>query len=164
MGFNVQGIAISKKYDTAQNLADTIGLGSIQKVSDKYFEEATSSMIEDNDIYITEVKNGTIVTLGSGFDIQEISLNSASNEGKAIRFMIGETSMAFAFEYLLNGKAVRTILNAEGENMMEEGDPLEIETKETDMTEIIFSLIGDVTGDSFYSVEPDQKSEHYRQV
>ena len=164
MGFNVQGIAISKKFNTAQNLADIIGLGSIQKVSDKYFEEATSSMIEDSDIFITEVKNGTIVTLGSGFDVQEIPLNIASNDGKAIWFMVGETSMAFAFEYLLNGEGVRTVLNAEGENMMEEGEPLEIETTETDMTEIIFGLIGDVTGDSFYSVEPDQKSEHYRQV
>jgi hypothetical protein len=164
MGFNVQGIAISKKYDTAQKLADTIGLGSIEKVSDNYFEEASSSMIDDNDIYITEVKNGTIVTLGSAFDIQEIALNNASEQGKAIKFMVGETSMAFAFEYFLNGQGIRTILNAEGENMMEEGEPLEIETKESDMTEIIFSLIGDVTGNSFYSIEPDQKSEHFRQI
>lgn len=164
MGFNVQGIAISKKYDTAQKLADTIGLGSIEKVSDKDFEEASSSMIDDNDIYITVLKNGTLITLGIGFEMQEIAIDHASEEGKAILFMVGETSMAFAFEYSINGKSVRTVFSAEGQNMMEEGETLQIETKESDMKEIIFGLMEEIAGDSFYSIEPDHKSERYRQI
>ena len=164
MGFNVQGIAIDKKFKNVQMLSDAIGLGTIKKIGDKSFERASSSMIDDNDIYITEVKNGTIVTLGFGFEMEEIDIYNVSENGKAILFMVGETSMAFAFEYYINKQDVRRVFNAEGENMMEEGQPLEIETKESDMTEIIFSLIEEVTEDNFYSIDPNKKSECYQKV
>lgn len=160
MGFNVQGIAISKKYESAEKLAKELGIGNIKKAGDTYFEKATSSSIDDNDIFITEVENGTIVTLGTSFDIQEIP-GDISNGGKALRFMVGETAMVFAFDYLQNGQSQRSLMNAQDENIMEQGEPLEIEPKETDFTEIIFGLIGDVTGTNFYGIEPDQKSTHY---
>jgi hypothetical protein len=161
MGFNVQGIATSLK---TKNIATFIPHLEREKATDgemSYLEAATSSHIEDNDVYIIPAENGTILTAGFGIPIYDVSLEELSINGKALKYMVGETAMMFVFDYYENGELIRSVSNHNGRNMQEKGEPLAIEKSETDFTEIIFTLMQEVTGDSIYTLEPDAKAEKY---
>lgn len=164
MGINIQGIALSRKLDGLQEIAEILGVDEIVAINESIFEEAISSNVDDFDVYITEVDNGTLITVGSGFDLSELSLAESSFEGKALKFMIGEASMFFALEFFIDGLSVRNILNAEGVNVWQQGDSLEEEAVEKNIEELIFRLIGTVTGTAFSNIEANHKSLHCQEA
>ncbi len=53
-------------------------------------------------------------------------------------FAISESSMSFYFDYCENGIEIRSKMEVDGEIIDEEGEKLEIEKNEEDMSEIIF--------------------------
>lgn len=64
MGFNLVGVALSERFIDKQALCSLLGLGEVTLVDDHaIFENASSSYaMGDQDIYITEVGNGTLIT------------------------------------------------------------------------------------------------------
>jgi hypothetical protein len=161
MGFNIQGIATSIKTKSINDLTDLLGLASPTMIDTTYFERATSSLIEGNEVFLTSTNNGTILTVGQNFPIKKISLEKLSVGAKALKFIISETVMVFAFEYYENGKLIRSVVNIEDDSILEEGEPLVIEQGETDFTEIIFGLMKTVVGESVYTLDPGFKSVRY---
>jgi hypothetical protein len=162
MGLNVQGIATSIKTQNIADLTKLIGLDTPTKIDTTFFENATSYNIEDNELFLTLTSNGTILTVGDNVPIHDIALDKLSINGQALKFLVGETAMIFAFDYYENGKLVRSVMNAEGENIQEEGEPLKIEETESDFTELIFGIMKLVSGDSIYTLEPDFESTRYQ--
>lgn len=162
MGFNVQGIATSIRTENVSELMHLLGMDTPTEVDTTHFENATSSFIEDNELFLTVAAKGTILIVGDKVPIHDVSLERLSMSGKALKFMVGETSMVFAFDYYESGKLVRSIVNAEDQIIQEEGSSLEIEQTEADFTEIIFSIMDEVAGGSIYSLEPDTKSVRYK--
>lgn len=164
MGLNVRGVATSIKTDNIIELTTLMGLDTPIKVETTYFENAISNEIEGNEIFLTVTKNGIILLFGDEMSTEETSLDAFSENGKALSFMISETGMFFGFDYYENGELLRSVVNLEGENVQEEGDPLEIEENKDDYIEIICSIMEDVCGGSIYSVEPNQKAVRYKIV
>jgi hypothetical protein len=164
MGFNLQGVACSKQYENAGLLLQDIGISKAVQSGSDNFENATSSFIVEFAICITNVGTGTIITTGSGIAIDTLQLDKISAGGKALRFMIGDTSSVYALEYFINGQVVRELVNAEGNIFNDSGMPLEIEKSAEDTSEIIFSLIGEITGTNIWEIEPDHPSIVYSVV
>lgn len=161
MGFNVRGFATSIKTENISVITEKLGLGTPTLVDTTYFENATSYNIGANEVFLTVASNGTILTIGDEIPFEDLPIENLSKNGKSLRFAVSETAMVFGFDLFENGKLVRTVINMEEENVHEEGEQLEIEQKESDFTEIIFSLMENVSGDSIYTLEPDIESVRY---
>ena len=101
---------------------------------------------------------------GSGIAIDTLQLDKISAGGKALRFMIGDTSSVYALEYFINGQVIRELVNVEGNLFNNSGIPLEIENNAEDTSKIIFALIGEITGTNFWQIEPDHPSIVYSVV
>ena len=100
--------------------------------------------------------------MGENVPIFDIDLDALSANGKALKFMVGETGMAFGFEYYKMGKLLRVVMIVEDRKVQENGKALEIEYSGLDYTDLIFSLIKDVSGDNIDTINPDANSDHYK--
>jgi len=162
MGFHLRGIATSLK---TENIKEFISLLDIDVpivfdtesfISD--FECATSIKSGKSEVFLTETRNGSMLTVWGNFPLMETYIDKICTSGKVMKFSIDETAMKFAFEFYENGRPVRECIVNNGQVIIEEGEPLSLEKVQTDYTEIIFQLIGVITGDHFYKIEPDRKS------
>jgi hypothetical protein len=162
MGMNIMGFATSINTNDLAEIAKKINI----KISDKFgtwtLEEAMSD-IQADEICIAKTKNGSIILVGDEFPIMEIKLRPLSeNENKVLRFMYGETSMVFLFEYQENGKVLRIKSVYNYETNAEKGKALEVEFSGIEIDEVIMELIQKVSGDDIFTMEPDHKVERYR--
>jgi hypothetical protein len=163
MGFNFQGLAINRLYTSAVAIADDFNIPAIEFVGESNFEESTMDNISSTAIYITRINDSSFCTFGADINIEEIAFRLSSDANfKAVRFAIYETSMAFAFEYFKGLHCVRSKFVFPEQTTEEKGEPLPIEKSETDMTEIIFNLIGELCGVDFWDIELETKSMHYK--
>ncbi|AWV96891.1 hypothetical protein [Arcticibacterium luteifluviistationis] len=162
MGINVRGIATSIKTKDISELTNKLGLPTPTLIDKTYFENAISNSIENNEIFLTISSKGTILTVGDEVAIESMPIGNLSLDGKAMNFIVGETSMIFAFDFYENGELLRSVINAEDQNLKAEGELLDIEHSEDDFTELIFSLMETVSGDSIYTLEPDAESVRYK--
>ena len=101
------------------------------------------------------------MTAGLDVPVDNVSFEKLSINGKALRFMIEETSMVFMYDYYENGELIRSVVNQEDMNVQEEGEPLDIEETETDCTAIITHLMALVTGESINTLALNTPSEKY---
>jgi hypothetical protein len=161
MIYNVQGIATSFKIKNVAIFATQMRVDISKSSKNSVFEYAISSEIGDNEIFVTEMSNGTILTVGNCVYIDEILLYEISKNGRVLSFIISESSNIFTFDYYKNGELIRSVQKLGDDNFYEVGDPFEIEETETDYTEIIFRLIQDVAGDSFDTFALDNQSDKY---
>ena len=161
MVYNFQGIAISKNYASIEDLTTKLGIPKITQIGVSNFQNVTSSNMEDNELYATVLDIGTILTFGLDLDIQMLYLDEVSKDGSALRFLISESSQVYALEYILNGVSERTIMVAEGENKFEQGKPLEYESDNIDIQQLILKIIGEVVGQNFSSIEPEKTSTRF---
>jgi hypothetical protein len=163
MGLNLSGFATSIKTSDLSEIAKVLNIKISEQLGKFAFEEAISGFIEDDDIYITETRNGSIITVGMNFPIFETVMCPLSeNENKLLRFIIGETSMIFFLEYHENGRTLRRKVVQDYDVVDEEGKTLEIEYSGEDIDEVIMQLIQHITGDDIYSLEPEHLSIKYK--
>ena len=158
MGFNISGLAINKNYkDNFEELQKELGL-NLKKSKDISFETAFSNWKEEGiyDVYFSE--KGTLIFMdmdsctGTCYHIPNAN---------TLTFVICETSMAFDLNYSENGVEKRSIMVADDEILMEEGEKLEIEKTVDDMTEIILAQVGILLGVQFGDIDFSEKAERY---
>jgi hypothetical protein len=163
MGFHINGVAIDKKFKDHHELLSNLGLPNMQMKEESFFEMASSSLGEerDNDVFVTEVSNGTIITVGRNFNVQSLEVSQSLKNGQVLKFIVSEGSMAFMFEYFEAGKRKRKVLTVVGHFLDDLEDPLDLESETSDLTTVIFQLMKKVTGDNLFSIDPDHKSICY---
>ena len=163
MGFNFQGIVINRLYTSVDSVIKDFNIPELEFVGESSFEESSSSAIGNTDVFVTTINNSSFCTFGSDLNIEDIEFKLSNDENfKAMRFAIYETPMAFAFEYFQGLESIRSKFIFPGQIAEERGELLQIEKEETDMTEIIFTLIGKVCGSDFWDINLDTKSMHYK--
>lgn len=148
MGLNISGLVIDKNYEN--NLTELESILGEKLVFEKEvaFEEATENWKEDSycDVYFSE--NGTFVLLSmevGGFEFY-------GKNQTAFSFVLSEMTMVFTVNYTKNNELVRTI--TETEDMHEnEGVPFDFEKDEDDTSELIYHLIENTLGESFYDID-----------
>ncbi len=165
MGLNIQGVATSLKGASLSEIAEIINIEVSEKLSDCTFEEALSNSTAAEDIYFIQTSNGAIIIAGEDFPVMEIPMKTLSkNQHKVVKFMYGETSMVFYFEYYENGVLRRGKIVAEGETNHDAGKALYIEHSGIEIDEVITQLMLQVSGDDIDTIELDQLAERYRYI
>ena len=163
MGINVSGIAGSIKKANVKLITESIGIIISDTYEELFFEYALSNSMEEDDLFFTETKNGFIITAGNKFDIFKIRFRNLSNNGhKLLKFVIGDTSTFYFFEYLENGNVLRRKLSIEYEVHTEKGKLLNQEFKGLSDDELVEELMIYVSGDSVYSIDEKIKTKKYK--
>ncbi len=157
MGFNISGIVVNKNYEgNTTELGDNLGL-SLTSNSEITYEEAAKNWKEDGicDIYFHET--GTLLYLS----MDRCTEGYAIPGQKVLTFALSETSMAFSLNYYENDHFVREIMEFDGDRVTDEGDPLPQEATDSDVSELIFTMIGDVLGTRFWDIDFAAKAFRY---
>ena len=165
MGFNVLGIVLSKQFKNKTELCKNLGIGEVEPVdSNAVFEEAILSYsMGDDDVYITEVGNGTLITFGVEIDYVKVTAKSSTADGgKGMTFIMGDSVGLYNLFYSEDGKGLRSLNSAEGKITDNRGNRLLIETEGKDISVIIFDLIGEITGVRFWDIEPEHPAQLFR--
>lgn len=116
MGINTIGFAISSKINHFNDIADRLNIIIDGPTSEVYFEEAISDSILEDDIYLTKLENGTLITTGRNFPFfgEDFSILS-EHSTKFLKFAYGDTSGQYYFEYYENGNFLRSKYVSEGQ-------------------------------------------------
>lgn len=162
MGLNIMGFATSTKTDDLTEIAKKINIKVSEQFGTWTLEEAMSD-IEDDEMCIAKTENGSIILVGNNFPILETKLLPLSANGnKVLRFMFGETSMVFVFEYQEDGKSLRVKSVHNYEVQLEKGKAFDIEYSGIETDEVIIELMRQVSGDDIYTLEPNHQYVRYR--
>jgi hypothetical protein len=159
MGFNLSGIVISKNYkDNVNLLREELGL-NLELDKEITFQEASANWKEPRicDIYFGE--KGTILFVSMDMCVDQAYY---IEEGNSLTFALSEFSMAFSFNYYESDKLVRSFLEIEESRVSEEGEKLPIEEAEDDAADIIWKQLGVVLGQTFWSINHDERAYRYK--
>jgi hypothetical protein len=157
MGFNLSGLVINKNYsDDFEGLQKQLGWNLI-KQDEINFETASSNWTDEGICNVYFLDKGTLMFINMDMCTDGYPLKNDNT----LTFALSETSMAFNINYCENGIEKRSIMEVNGERMQNEGNPLEVEEKSGDTSEIIWNQIEVVLGKSFWNIEPDEKAMRY---
>lgn len=157
MGFNISGLVINKNYENnLDDLQQKLGW-SLQKVEDINFETASENWKEPNicDVYFTET--GTILFLGMDKCMESYPIEDVNT----LSFILSEVSMSFNLNYCENGINKRSFMATEGMKVMEEGEELDAEHKNDDLSEVIWEQIGIVLGIPYMEIDLGANATRY---
>ena len=115
-----------------------------------------------NEIYVLRSGHGTLVIMGDDLAIGGHYYETIKGINY-LRFIIDENSASYVFDFYKDG-ALRSFCLAGGNLIDDEGEPLPIECIENDCAELIFKLIEDVTGATFFSIEETRTAIRYRVI
>ena len=156
------GFATSIKTNDLEKLTKKLDWKISQRIGVRIFEEALTE-IESDEICIAETSNGSIILVGDDVPLFDSSIAAISDEkNRVIKFMYGETSMVFVFEYYEDGKFLREKAVVEYEVNFERGRSLEIEFSGLEVDEQINVIMSQVSGDDLNTIEPDHTCIRYK--
>lgn len=165
MGLNSIGFALNSTTDDIKDIMDKLNIVIEGPLETTTFENAISNFIEENDIFFTKLENGTLITTGINFPITEEGFSVLSaNDKKVTKFIYGETSGEYYFEYFENGNLLRSKHCSDTMEILESGKALEIEFKGLKNDELVLELISKTCGNDFFYIEPNTKTEKYKFV
>jgi hypothetical protein len=157
MGFNISGLVINKNYQkNFDELQNTLGW-NLRKGEEIDFETATSNWKEENycDVYFSE--NGTIIFLNIDYCTEGHPLDNLNT----LTFGYSEVSMTFLLDYFKKGIEYRSIMEVDGERIVDEGKKLEVEEKSEEVSEIIWNQIEVVLGKNFHEIDNSEIAHRY---
>jgi hypothetical protein len=157
MGFNVSGLVINKNYqEDFDKLQKQLGW-HLKKEQEIDFETASSNWKDDGicDVYFSE--KGTLLFISMDRCLQSWALP----EDDTLTFALSETSMAFNLSYCERGVEKRALMEANDERMEDEGEPLEVEARSEDTSEIIWNQMEVVLGKAFWDISPEEKATRF---
>lgn len=110
MGYNIAGLLINRKMDSA-GLEKLLGV-KLEYFKDIDFEEASGSYNTQGMIDVLASETGTLLFMELG-QIYDLSLFPA--DLKVIQFMISDVSDTYYFEMYANGNSVRKLITTQGD-------------------------------------------------
>ena len=163
MGINISGIASSIAAIELKQITDLLKIEISETFEERVFEEALSNNMADDDMYFTPTTKGCLITAGDKFSVLDLKMRQlTANNHKLLKFIIGETSTFYFFEYIENEKVLRRKLSIDYEVKLEKGKSLELEFLGMEDDELIDQLIEMSCGNSIFSIEPDTISYKYK--
>lgn len=157
MGFNISGVVINKSLENNnEELSKILGL-NIDFKREIDFETASENWKEEGivDVYFGE--KGTLVFANHDLCLEGYSYPQAN----ILTFALSETSMTFSFGYSENDNIIRSKMDVNGEIIDENGEKLQVENENDDISEVIWKQIETVLGKSFWSIEPEEKAYRF---
>ena len=153
MGFNIAGLLIKGQTDDAQ--INSLLESKIAFYKTVSFEEATSSLRDDNTVDILQTKTGTLIIteLGQIYDISTF-------EKDIIQFMISDVSDTYYFEKYTNGKLDRKYIYSQGEIQENEGQG--IIKEDDDVLDLIWEFTDAFLQNDFMENRFEQKFKRYK--
>lgn len=158
MGFNIAGIAAGKNLEN--NIAEIEqSIGYKLELIEKIDFETASRNWKDNefcDIYFG--KNGTLIFLSHELSIEPYSIMDLPT----LTYAMSETAMTFCFHYYNKGEFVRSLMEAEGNELRSDGTPLEFESSPVDCSSLIWELIDKTIDGKYFAIDLEEPSYRYR--
>lgn len=167
MSINIQGIAVDSK--DIDDISKRLFFNPVSQLGKSELAEISFNSIGDDELYIIESKKGAIIIVGDNiplweigerekdnFNFWKIPLKLLSQKNKVLRFMIGETSGIFAYQYYENGNRLRFFNTSEGEIIVDSGDILDVESQDSEPDENIYQLIFQITGSDLTTLSSNQ--------
>ena len=153
MGFNIAGLLIKGQTDDAQ--INSLLESKIAFYKTVSFEEATSSLRDDNTVDILQTKTGSLIIteLGQIYDISTF-------EKDIIQFMISDVSDTYYFEKYTNGKLDRKYIYSQGEIQENEGQG--IIKEDDDVLDLIWEFTDAFLQNDFMENRFEQKFKRYK--
>ncbi len=142
MSINITGIAINKNYKNKEDLENDLNL-KLTPNGEEIFESALGEALNEELIFVYAAKNGTLIHCGHNF-----SSNFAGiDEAKSLSFAISEVSMYFDCKIYNGTSLIKQIHEEDGGG---------------DSMDEIFKEMEDMTGESFWDIEPDANVSCYK--
>jgi len=154
MSFNISGVVINKSFeDNKEELSKVLGFNiDFEKEID--FVTASENWKEEGiiDVYFSE--KGTLIFANydlclEGYSYPQINI---------LTFALSEASMTFSFEYSENDNIIRSKMDVNGEIIDENGEKLQVENENDDISEVIWKQIETVLGKPFLNIELEEKA------
>src|SRR5690606_28193651 len=154
MSFNISGIVINKSFeDNKEELSKVLGFNiDFEKEID--FVTASENWKEEGiiDVYFSE--KGTLIFANHNLCLEGYSYPQIN----ILTFALSETSMTFSFEYSENDNIIRSKMDVNGEIIDENGEKLQVENENDDISEVIWKQIETVLGKPFLNIELEEKA------
>ena len=156
MGFNISGIAMDQTFDKdPKKVAEALKL-SFELVEETNFETASKNWTPEKDVYVYFSDQATLIFMSYEHCFGGFRVPGA----KVLTFAYSATAMTFLMHYWDQNRTVRMLNEAEGDIVMQRGTPLSQESKGNGLSGLIFDMIEEVLGQSFYSIEMGEKAYH----
>lgn len=134
MGVNISGIVIDVKDITKMESVFQRWKWKVKKIEEVSFKIASSNDKHGDycDVYFTD--EGALLFLNSdrGLDPYKISGH------QVLTFSMSPSNLDFSLYFSENGFVNRSIVVTDGERVVDEGDPLELESVRSDIEELIW--------------------------
>ncbi|QHI37199.1 hypothetical protein IMCC3317_25770 [Kordia antarctica] len=173
MGINIQGIAVDLK--DINEISKRLLFNPLSEFGKSTFGEISVNRIENDELYSIKTEKGYILLVGDNIPLWEIekreksnshywkiSLKLLSKKGKALKFMIGETSGIFAYKYYVHGNQIRYFSFSEGEIIVDNGNKMNVEFQGLFPDQVIYQLISEITGDDISTISPMKEVYIYK--
>jgi len=156
MGFNISGIAIDKNFDKdVQKIADAFGW-NFSHVKEVTFERASKNWTPEGEVNIYFSDRATLIFLNYANCLEPYAISDA----KVLTFAYSATSMAFFMSFWDNQQHRRTIMEIERDISQQNGEKLPLEKDEPTTDSLIFDMINEVMGQTFFSIDLGEKAYH----
>lgn len=159
MGFNLSGVAINRNFkNDIPELSAQLGL-AFELDREITFQEASANWKDQGicDVYFGE--NGTLLFMSMDRCVDEMWY---VEDAYTLTFALSEMSMSFSFNYYKVDEMIRSFVEVEGNRISDQGKKLPVEESESDTAEIIWKQLGEVLGQTFWSIGHDEKAFRYK--
>ena len=157
MSFNITGIAINKKIDNAaESLKELLGF-DVAFEEEIDFETASENWKVEGIIDLVLLERASII-----FTDMDIAMGSYKlTDAVVLSFAISETSDAYNLVLNNGHTTLRNIMEVQSERINDEGEILGNESHNQTISELIFSTLEVVLGQSYYIINADAQAFRY---
>lgn len=154
MSLNIAGLVISNSFiQDISRLSNDLGIQfNVEK--EITFEEASSNWTPEGVFNVFFTNKATLVFYSNSW-AQKPIFSSTYN---SLNFSYSETSMAFQMDFKNIKNGIRSILEYNGERQLQEGEPIELESKHDSLDALIFALINQILGEDFNTINLEAKA------
>lgn len=158
MGLNIGGLCISRNLAENESALAEILEAQLDFSSYITMEEVMDDWPNEDFVDVYFCDSGTVIFC----DIDFCALPYLIQGESTFSFAHIETSMSFSIIYTENASVRREITVHEEQVLDSEGEPLDFESEVPDPSELIYRLFKEVTGVSFWDIEPDTQLKRYK--
>jgi len=156
MGFNISGIAIDKNFDKDLEKLNAVFGWNFKSIEEVTFDRASKNWTPENEVNIYFSDKATLIFLNYEFCLEPYAISNA----KVLTFAYSATAMAFFISLWDNHQHQRTIMETERKIMQQKGEKLPLEKDEPATDSLIFDMINELMGQTFFSIDFGEKAYH----
>ncbi|MGB1205719.1 MAG: hypothetical protein ACPG5B_08745 [Chitinophagales bacterium] len=154
MGFNISGVAINHNFDKDLKKLNADFGWHFQSITEVTFDRASKNWTPEDEVYVYFSDKATLIFLNYAKCLEPYALSGA----KVLTFAYSATSMAFFMSLWDNQEHQRTIMEIERKISQQRGEKLPLEKDEPETDSLIFDMIDEIMGQTFFSIDFAEKA------